>query len=99
VRHPAPPVSAPPRPPRRPLLEVLLDPATLRLMLYVGAVMLAVGVMIYLRDTLRQQLQNPKVQAGLLVLLTGAILGTGIRLVYRARDRFEQKLLGRAFLF
>jgi hypothetical protein len=97
--EPAPPAAPPPRGPlRRPLLEVLLDVGTLRLMLYAGALLLAVGMLIYLRDTLRVQLQRPIVQAGLLAFTTLASLAVGATLVRRARDRFEPKLFGRAFL-
>jgi hypothetical protein len=79
-------------------MEVLLDVGTLRLMLYAGALLLAVGVMVYLRDTLRVQLQRPLVQAALLASATLAALAVGVTLVYRARERFEPKLVGRAFL-
>lgn len=60
--------------PRRALLETLADPHTIRLLLYTGAAMLVVGVVIWLRDVLYLKLQEPIVQAALLV--TGTIIVT-----------------------
>ena len=59
---------------RRVLLETLADPHTIRLLLYTGAAMLVVGVVIWLRDVLYLKLQEPIVQAALLV--TGTIIVT-----------------------
>lgn len=94
-----PPPPPPPRPPRRPLLDVLVDIGTVRLILYTGALLVAVSVTIWLRDVLRVQLQRPIVQAGLLGIATFAVLAAGIALVQRAKDREEQRLIGRGVLF
>lgn len=105
VRHdppvrPRPPVRPPvPVQPARSAFEVLLDPSTLRLMLYVGALLLAAGVIVYLRDTLRVQLQRPIVQASMLGAATFGSLTVGYELVRRSRERLEPRLVGRAFLF
>lgn len=89
----------PPAPPRRPLLDVLVDFGTVRLMLYTGALLFAVGVMVWLRDALRFQLQRPVVQASLLGLVTFTALAGGVALVVRAKGRTEQRLIGRGVLF
>ncbi|HMF56766.1 MAG TPA: hypothetical protein VK619_10520, partial [Pyrinomonadaceae bacterium] len=60
--------------PKRTLIETLTDPHTLRLLLYTGAAMLVVGVVIWLRDVLYLKLQEPVVQAALLA--TGTVLVT-----------------------
>ncbi len=96
-RPPVPP--PPPSPPRRPLLDVLVDFGTVRLMLYTGALLFAVGVMVWLRDALRFQLQRPVVQASLLGLVTFTALAGGVALVVRAKGRTEQRLIGRGVLF
>lgn len=83
---------------RRSAIDVLVDFGTVRLMLYTGALLLAVGVMIWLRDTLRVQLQRPVVQAGLLGTFTLSALVVGATFVRRARNRAETKLIGRGFL-
>jgi hypothetical protein len=69
-----PPPVPPQRRQRRVLLETLADPHTIRLLLYTGAAMLVVGVVIWLRDVLYLKLQEPLVQAALLV--TGTIIVT-----------------------
>ncbi|HEY0385434.1 MAG TPA: zinc ribbon domain-containing protein, partial [Pyrinomonadaceae bacterium] len=77
---------------RRPLFETLADPHTLRLLLYTGAAMLVVGIVIWLRDVLYLKLQEPLVQAVLLACGTVAVmlfgwlmtLGTRLRLTGRA---------------
>src|SRR3954469_19140220 len=46
---------------RRTLLERLADPHTIRLLLYTGAGMLVVGIIIWLRDILYLKLQEPVV--------------------------------------
>jgi hypothetical protein len=75
-QKPIPPaVTSPKSPkPRRTLLETLADPHTIRLLLYTGAAMLVVGVVIWLRDILYLKLQEPIVQAALLA--TGTIIVT-----------------------
>ena len=78
---------------------MLVDIGTVRLMLYAGALLLAVGVMIWLRDTLRVELQKPTTQAGLLALFTLGVLGFGGLLVARARERIEWRTIGRGALF
>lgn len=88
----------PPAPARRALLDVLVDFGTVRLMLYTGAILFAAGVLVWLRDMLRFQLQRPQVQAGLLGLVTFTALAGGVALVLRARERDEQKLIGRGVL-
>ncbi|HQR40326.1 MAG TPA: hypothetical protein PLF26_18230, partial [Blastocatellia bacterium] len=89
----------PAEPPGRSWLDVLVDIGTVRLMLYAGALLLAVGVMIWLRDTLRVELQKPTTQAGLLAVFTLSVLGGGAALVARARDRVEMRVIGRGALF
>ena len=100
--RPAPPPPPPPEPDapaRRPILDVLVEIGTVRLMLYTGAVLFAAGVMVWLRDMLRVQLQKPVVQAGLLGLVTFGALAGGVALVVKARERDEQRLIGRGVLF
>jgi hypothetical protein len=87
-----PPRTGEPRARRRALLETLADPHTIRLLLYTGAAMLVVGVVIWLRDILYLKLQEPIVQATLLIIGTIAftvsgwwtILSTRLRLTGRA---------------
>jgi hypothetical protein len=85
---------APPQPLREPrtLLETLSDPHNLRLLLYTGAAMIVVSVVLWLRDVLYLKLQEPLVQAGLLALATLAFMGCGWYAILRTR----QKLTGRA---
>lgn len=80
------------RTPRRPLVETLTDPHTLRLLLYAGALMFTVGIIIWLRDVLYLKLQEPAVQAALLALGTLAITASGWYAILRTR----QRLTGRA---
>lgn len=70
---------------RRPLFETLADPHTLRLLLYTGAAMLVVGIIIWLRDVLYLKLQEPLVQAVLLALGTVAVTVSGWLLTLRTR--------------
>ena len=67
-------------------------------MLYAGALLLAAGILVWLRDTLREQLQKPMVQASILAAITVATLSGGVALVARAKDRAEQRIIGRGFL-
>lgn len=90
--------AARPPAPRRSFLDALVDFGTVRLMLYAGALLLAVAVLIWLRDTLREQLQRPVVQAGLLASFTATALFGGVALVLRSKDRVEQRIIGRGFL-
>lgn len=85
-------------PPRRSFVDALVDFGTVRLMLYAGALLLAAGILVWLRDTLREQLQKPMVQAGILAAITVATLSGGAALVARAKDRAEQRIIGRGFL-
>lgn len=73
-RHAPPAVIPRPRKPPRTVLETLADPQTIRLLLYTGAAMLVVGVVIWLRDVLYLKLQEPIVQAALLAI--GTIIAT-----------------------
>lgn len=73
------------RAPRRPLFETLADPHTLRLLLYVGAAMLVVGIVIWLRDVLYLKLQEPLVQAVLLALGTIGVMVSGWLMTLRTR--------------
>lgn len=60
---------------RRAWLEKLTEPHTIRILLYAGAAMLVVGIIIWLRDVLYMKLQEPAVQAALLAIITiGATL-------------------------
>ncbi|HEY0405451.1 MAG TPA: zinc ribbon domain-containing protein, partial [Pyrinomonadaceae bacterium] len=70
---------------RRPFFERLADPYTLRLLLYTGAAMLVVGVVIWLRDVLYLKLQEPLVQAELLALGTLLITICGWLTTLRTR--------------
>ncbi|HEX8143601.1 MAG TPA: zinc ribbon domain-containing protein [Pyrinomonadaceae bacterium] len=78
--------------PRRPLVETLAEPYTLRLLLYTGAAMFVVGIIIWLRDVLYLKLQEPVVQAGLLMTGTIALTVAGWYTILRTR----QRLTGRA---
>jgi hypothetical protein len=78
--------------PRRTLIETLAEPYTLRLLLYTGAAMLVVGIVIWLRDVLYLKLQEPVVQAALLALGTISVTASGWYTILRTR----QRLTGRA---
>lgn len=81
-----PPPSAPQlRKPRLAHLERLADPHTIRILLYTGAAMLVVGVVIWLRDILYLKLQEPLVQAALLALGTTAATVSGWLTTLRTR--------------
>ncbi|HEY6190467.1 MAG TPA: hypothetical protein VIW80_22640 [Pyrinomonadaceae bacterium] len=97
-RSPAqPPPTRPPTPeqvgPRRPLVETLTEPYTLRLLLYTGAAMFVVGIIIWLRDVLYLKLQEPVVQAGLLMLGTIVLIASGWFTILRTRQRFTGRAL------
>ncbi len=81
------------RRPRRPLLETLADPQTIRLLLYTGAAMLVVGVVIWLRDVLYLKLQEPLVQATLLAVGTVGVTVAGWLTILRTRLRFTGRAL------
>jgi hypothetical protein len=70
---------------RRTLLEKLADPHTIRILLYAGAAMLVVGVVIWLRDILYLKLQEPLVQATLLAIGTIAVTVSGWLTILRTR--------------
>lgn len=102
VAFPArPPAAIPPRlqsPPviQRPqltLLERLADPRTLRLLLYTGAAMLVVSIVIWLRDLLYLKLQGPVVQAGLLAFGTIVFIASGWYIILRTRQRWTGRAL------
>lgn len=78
--------------PRRTLVETLSEPQTLRVLLYTGAAMFVVGIVIWLRDVLYLKLQEPSVQAALLAFGTLAITAAGWYTILRTR----QRLTGRA---
>jgi hypothetical protein len=78
--------------PHRTLIETLSEPQTLRVLLYTGAAMFVVGIVIWLRDVLYLKLQEPSVQAALLALGTLAITASGWYTILRTR----QRLTGRA---
>lgn len=77
---------------RRTLVETLAEPYTLRLLLYTGAAMFVVGIIIWLRDVLYLKLQEPVVQAGLLMTGTITLTASGWFTILRTR----QRLTGRA---
>ncbi len=81
------------RSPRRPLLETLADPQTIRLLLYTGAATLVVGVVIWLRDVLYLKLQEPIVQATLLAVGTIGVTVAGWLTILRTRLRFTGRAL------
>lgn len=91
----SPPSTSPPPilRPQRTLLERLADPYTLRLLLYTGAAMLVVGVVIWLRDLLYLKLQEPVVQASLLALGTVAFTASGWYTILRTRQRWTGRAL------
>ncbi len=84
-RQPFPPQATKLRGPRRVRLERLADPQTIRILLYAGAAMLVVGVVIWLRDILYLKLQEPLVQATLLALGTIAVTISGWLTILRTR--------------
>ncbi|HKS29536.1 MAG TPA: hypothetical protein VJS44_17035 [Pyrinomonadaceae bacterium] len=92
-----PPRPQPPPPfaetPQRTLLERLADPKTLRLLLYMGAGMLVVGIIIWLRDLLYLKLQEPIVQAGLLATATIGLIASGWYTILRTRQRWTGRAL------
>lgn len=79
--------------PHRTLFERLADPQTLRLLLYTGAAMLVVGVVIWLRDLLYLKLQEPVVQAGLLAFGTAIFTASGWYTILRTRQRWTGRAL------
>jgi hypothetical protein len=74
-----------PSKPGRTFLETLANPHTIRLLLYTGAAMLVVGVVIWLRDVLYLKLQEPIVQAGLLIVGTVLVTVSGWLTILRTR--------------
>jgi hypothetical protein len=86
-QQPTPPVAIPRKSqkPERTLLETLADPHTIRLLLYTGAAMLVVGVVIWLRDVLYLKLQEPTIQATLLATGTISVTISGWLTILRAR--------------
>jgi hypothetical protein len=91
-RTASPPPEPEPERQRRTIFETLAEPYTLRLLLYTGAAMFVVGVIIWLRDVLYLKLQEPIVQAALLMLATIALTASGWLTILRTR----QRLTGRA---
>lgn len=95
---PVQPIPAPfpvqPRVPHRTLLERLADPATLKLLIYGGGLLMTIGALIYLRDLIAAQLQKPIVQAAILALVTAATYSFGLWLIKRTKA----DLIGRGFL-
>lgn len=97
--EPSPPrTNFPPRAPevgkeRRALLETLSDPHTIRLLLYTGAAMLVVGVVVWLHDILYLKLQEPIVQATLLVIGTITVTVSGWLTILRTRLRLTGRAL------
>ena len=79
--------------PRRALLETLTDPYTIRILLYVGAAMLIVGIIIWLRDVLYLKLREPVVQAALLGLVTVGVTIAGWLTILRTRLRLTGRSL------
>jgi hypothetical protein len=65
----------------------------LRLLLYTGAAMLVVGVVIWLRDLLYLKLQEPVVQAGLLASGTIVFIVSGWYTILRTRQRWTGRAL------
>lgn len=88
ARHPsqrASPRTTIPGKSRRAVLETLADPRTIRLLLYTGAAMLVVGIVISLRDILYLKLREPVVQAALLAVGTTAVTLCGWLTILRTR--------------
>ena len=73
------------RKPSRALLEMLAEPHTIRILLYTGAAMLVVGVVIWLRDILYLKLKEPIIQAVLLAIGTVAVTACGWFTTLRTR--------------
>ncbi|HEX8889563.1 MAG TPA: hypothetical protein VF779_10320 [Pyrinomonadaceae bacterium] len=78
---------------QRTLLERLADPHTIRILLYTGAAMLVVGIVIWLRDILYLKLQEPIVQAALLAIGTIAVTVSGWLIILRTRLRLSGRAL------
>jgi energy-converting hydrogenase Eha subunit E len=96
LRPPPPNFSTPSpesRNPRRALLETLSDPHTIRLLLYTGAAMLVVGVVVWLHDILYLKLQEPIVQATLLIIGTIGVTVSGWLTILRTRLRLTGRAL------
>jgi hypothetical protein len=93
--QPPPPAVPAPRPqkPQRTLLETLADPHTIRILLYAGAAMLVVSVVMWLRDILYLKLQEPIVQATLLAIGTIAVTVSGWLTILRTRLRLTGRAL------
>ena len=79
--------------PKRTLFETLSDPYTVRLLLYTGAGMVTVAVVIWLRDLLYLKLREPAIQAALLALGTVAVASSGWYTSLRTRLRFTGRAL------
>lgn len=88
------PMPVQPPAPRRTLIERLADPATLKLLIYGGGLLMTIGALIYLRDLIAAQLQKPIVQAAILALVTAATYSLGLWLIKRTKA----DLIGRGFL-
>lgn len=92
------PIHAPmpiqPPAPQRTLIERLADPATLKLLIYGGGLLMTIGALIYLRDLIATQLQKPIVQAAILALVTAGTYSLGLWLIKRTKA----ELIGRGFL-
>jgi hypothetical protein len=88
------PIPVQPRIPQRTLIERLADPATLKLLIYGGGLLMTIGALIYLRDLIATQLQKPIVQAGILAFVTIATYSLGLWLIKRTKA----DLIGRGFL-
>jgi hypothetical protein len=86
------PALSPPAP-RRNVVETLTDPQTIRFLLYTGAAMFVVGIVIWLRDVLYQKLQEPLVQAALLMLGTTGVTVAGWLTILRTRLRLTGRAL------
>jgi hypothetical protein len=78
---------------RRPFFETLADPHTLPLLLYTGAAMLVVAVVLWLRDALYLKLQEPLAQAELLALGTLLVTVCGWLTTLRTRLRLTGRAL------
>lgn len=85
--------SAPRQKSRRALLETLTDPHTIRILLYTGAAMLVVGIIIWLRDVLYLKLREPVVQAALLAIVTVSVTVAGWLTILKTRLRLTGRAL------
>ena len=79
--------------PQRSLFATLADPRTIHLLLFIGAAMLVVGVVIWLRDVLYLKLQDPIVQAWLLAIGTIVVTVSGWLIFLRTRLVLSGKAL------